>query len=376
MKRSPEQAGTKAPLVNEGWTGPGRRDATITPLGPEEDGLHTDVGKKGMYEWWYFDAHIDIGHTIVVFFYAANPNPGKGGKPGIEIVLIRPDGTKTQKFVPYERSAFTASRTAANVKIGDNYLSADQSPQGLPTYQIHVKDQDLSCDLRFKAQVKGWKPGTGLSQFGNLGYFAWVVPFARASVDGTITDGDQILNVTGVGYHDHNWLDFQFPSIIDYWMWGRIYSQHYTVSYAFIQCNDKVDNHQVKVLMLADGKEVVLSSGEFDFVKEDFLFDQRAKHSYPRRIVITAPDELKVDLRVKKVLESQDMLDNFSAPIRFIAKYIMRMKPGYFRLASDFEISVTRAGVTCIENGIALHEIVAFRNVAGGSSPSASEDGT
>ena len=112
----------------------------------------------------------------------------------------------------------------------------------------------MGCHLTYRAEVNGWKPGKGVSHFGNMGYFAWVVPFARASVEGTITDGNQTIPVKGVGYHDHNWLDFAFPRIIDYWMWGRVYSPRYTVSFAFIQCNKKMDNHAVKVLMLADGE--------------------------------------------------------------------------------------------------------------------------
>ena len=76
------------PRVTEGWTGPGRRDGLIEPLKLEDDGLHMDIGQRGMYEWWYFDAHLYSGHTIVVFFHASNPNPGLQGKTGIEIVLL------------------------------------------------------------------------------------------------------------------------------------------------------------------------------------------------------------------------------------------------------------------------------------------------
>jgi len=350
------------PLVTEGWTGPGRRDATITPFKPEEDGLHIDMRKKGMYEWWYFDAHMETGHTIVVFFHAANPNPGAAGKTGVEIVLLRPDGSKTQRFVPYSKSAFAASRDMADVKIGENYLRVQQLPGALPIYEVHVKEKDLSCHLTYRAEVNGWKPGTGVSHFGDMGYFAWVVPFARASVEGTVTDGNHTLQVKGVGYHDHNWLDFQFPRIIDYWMWGRIYSPHYTVSYAFIQCNAKMGHHAVKVLMMADGREVVLSTGEFDFIKENFEYNPKAKHSYPKKLVISVPNELVVNLSVRNVLESQDMLENFSLPLRLAAKYLLRLRPGYFRLASDFEISVTRQGRTDRETGTALHEIVLFRS--------------
>ena len=350
------------PLVREGWTGPGRRDGVVVPLAPEEDGLHIDTHRKGIYEWWYFDAHMETGQTLVVFFYAANPNPGAGGKPGIEIVLLRPDGRKTRRLVPYSRSDFEASRARAEVKIGENHLKAEQSAEGLPVYEVHVKEQELGCHLTFKALVNGWKPGTGVSRFGEMGTFAWVVPVARAQVEGTIEDGDQVLQVRGVGYHDHNWLDFPFQSIIDYWMWGRIYSQRYTVSYAFIQCNEKVGNHAVKVLMMADGREVVLSTGEFEFRKENFDYDPSAKHSYPKRVTISVPNELELGLDVRRVLEGQDMLENFSLPLRLIAKHLMRLRPGYFRLESDFEIDVTRNGIANRERGTALHEIVMFRS--------------
>ncbi len=350
-----------SPLVREGWTGPGRHDITIQPLKPEEDGLHIDIGKKGMYEWWYFDAHLETGHTIVVFFHAANPNPGKWGKSGIEFVLLKPDGGRIQKFIPYSKADFIASSDRADIKVGENYLQVQQLPGELPVYEVYIKEKDLGCHLTYRAEVNGWKPGTGVSHFGDMGYFAWVVPFAKASVEGTVTDGNQTFKVTGTGYHDHNWLDFQFPRIIDYWMWGRIYSEHYTVSFAFIQCNAKMDNHTVKVLMLADGKEVVLSTGEFDFIKEDFKYSPGAKHSYPRKLIIRVP-ELEVSLGVRDVLESQDMLKYFSLPIRIIAKYLLRLKPGYFRLASDFEIEVKSEGKTHKETGTALHEIVLFRS--------------
>jgi hypothetical protein len=349
-------------LVKEGWTGPGRRDISIKPLTAGEDGLHIDLNAKGSYEWWYFDAHFESGHTLVVFFHAANPNPGMAGKPGVEIVLIRPDGAKTQKFVPYRKSDFTASRDKADIEVGGNYLKVEQLEGKLPCYEIYIKEKDFSCHLKYQAEVNGWKPGTGISQFGKMGYFAWVVPFARASVEGTITDGINTIQVKGVGYHDHNWLNFQFATIIDYWMWGRIYSEHYTISYAFIQCNKNMENYAVKVLMLADGREVILSTGEFDFSKQDFEYNSSAKHSYPKKLTIKVPNQLEANLTVKEVLEAEDMLNNFSPVLRFIAKNVLRLKPGYFRLASDFDINVTRDGKTNLEMGTTLHEIVMFKS--------------
>jgi hypothetical protein len=349
--------------VIEGWTGPGRRDSLIERLQPKDDGLHMDMGKRGMYEWWYFDAHLDSGHTIVVFFHASNPNPGLAGKTGVEIVLLRPDGKRIQKFIAYDRSDFAAARDKPEVRIGENTLKVEQPEGKLPVYEIHVKEKDLGCHLKYTAQVNGWKPGTGLSHFGDTGIFGWVVPFPRASVEGTITDGDSTIQVSGIGYHDHNWLNFQFPKIIDYWMWGRIYSKTFSVVYAYIQCNEKTNNHAVKVLMLADGQEVILSTGEFDFRKEDFEYNPRAKYQFPRRIVISAPPAFKGTLKVAKVLEAQDMLENYNPLLGFIARNILRLKPGYFRLASDFELEVRGGEEITRETGRTLHEIVLFKPV-------------
>ena len=352
-----------SPIVKEGWTGPGRRDGTILPLKPEDDALHIEVGKKNQFEWWYFDAHLEGGYTLVAFFYAAYPNPGLDqGKIAVELTLLRPDGRKTQKVIKYKKPDFYASREKPDVKIGENHMKVEFHDDGLPVYEIFLEDEDLMFHLTYKAQVKGWKPGTGYSHFADLGHFAWVVPFARASVEGTVRDGDKTMSVKGVGYHDHNWLNFSFQSIIDYWMWGRVYSENFTVSYAFIQCNEKVDNHQVKVLLLAKGSEPILSSGEYEFTKKDFEFNSEAKHSFPHRIAITVPEEMEVVLTVDRVLEAEDMLDNFHPVLGFLAKNVLRMKPGYFRLLSNFELEVTHEGETQKETGSTLHEIVLFKS--------------
>lgn len=351
--------------VIEGWTGSGRQDEQIKPLLLSEDGLHIDINKRGVAEWWYFDAHLDSGHTLVVFFHAKNPNPGMRGKTGVEIVLLRPDGKRVQKFISYRKSDFKSARDKPEVTIGNNTLRVKQREGELPIYEINVNEKELGCHLIYRAEVNGWKPGTGLSKFGELGTFNWIVPFARATVEGTITDGDKTIQVSGIGYHDHNWLDFSFQSIINYWMWGRIYSEHFSLSYAFIQCNKKVNNHQVKVLMLAEGQEVILSTGEFEFNQDEFSYNSIAKHKFPRQLTIKTSDKIKmkVVLSVNKILEAQDMLKNFNPLFRFLAKYLLRIKPGYFRLLSDFELEVTRDGKTVKEASSTLHEIVILNPV-------------
>src|SRR2546421_10856104 len=57
-----------------------------------EDGQRVGT-ESGRYEWWYFDAHLDNGATLVVVFYT-KPNVSPNGPlaPRITINLTLPDG--------------------------------------------------------------------------------------------------------------------------------------------------------------------------------------------------------------------------------------------------------------------------------------------
>jgi hypothetical protein len=144
-------------------------------------------------------------------------------------------------------------------------------------------------------------------------------------------------------------------------MWGRIYSKNFTVAFAYIQCNRRVDNHTVKVLMMAKGRQVVLSTGEFDLLREDLEYNPKAKHRYPKRIILSAPGELKATLQVRKVLEAQDLLETFNPLLRVLARHILRIRPGYFRLLSEFELEAPLGERITKETGTTLHELVLFQ---------------
>jgi hypothetical protein len=64
-----------------------------------EDGQRIGM-EKGRYEWWYFDAHLDDGATVVVVFYT-KPNVSPNGPlaPRITINLTLPDGRSFVKFL-------------------------------------------------------------------------------------------------------------------------------------------------------------------------------------------------------------------------------------------------------------------------------------
>ena len=63
--------------IREAWLGPGRKDGEIKPIQPKDDGLHINMNNKSTKEWWYFDAHLENGYTVVGFFRAKHERTGR-----------------------------------------------------------------------------------------------------------------------------------------------------------------------------------------------------------------------------------------------------------------------------------------------------------
>jgi len=267
---------------------------------------------------------------------------GASGDPGLISIC----------FSPNNPSDFTSSQDSANLLIGQNYIKVDYSNKQLPTYEIYLDEGEYGLHLKYKALVHGWKPGNAYIEFGKSNQFGWVIALPRADVEGTIKVDNETIQVRGIGYHDHNWLNFNFAMIIDYWYWGRIYSDNFSVIFAYIKCNKKMDNYPIQVLMLAKNEKVILSTGEYSFLQENFSYSPMARHQFPRQITINSLNKMSAVLKVNKVLEAQDMLKNFNPVFRLLAKFIFRIQPGYFRIFSDFDLEVTQGGETVKEIGL------------------------
>lgn len=341
--------------IKETWLGPGQKDGTIKPIQPKDDALHIDMKKRGTIEWWYFDARLENGYTVVGFFRAKHE---RTGKTGVEITIYKPNREKIQKVINYNRSDFIASQDLADLQIGKNYIKIDYSSKELPTYEIFLDEGEYGLHLKYTALVHGWMPGNGYIEFGKSNYFGWCVALPRASVEGTIKVNNETMSVKGIGYHDHNWLNFNFALIIDYWHWGRIYSNTFTAIYAYIKCNKRMDNYPIKVLMLAKNENVILSTGEYDLIQENLSYNDKAGNKYPKLLKFNISRQHEITLDVQEIIDADNLLFELGRLTRFIAKYILKLKPGYFRFNSKFELNISDEGKIFVEKGSTLHEMV------------------
>jgi hypothetical protein len=341
--------------IKEAWTGVGKRDDVITEFKPEYDGLHIDMKKRGNSEWWYFDARLDNGYVVVGFFRAKHE---RTGKTGVEITIYKPSGEKLQNVYDYSRSDLVVSRENANVRIGNNYIKVDNSNPKFPNYEIFLEEGEFGIHLNYTSKVQAWMPGKGHIEFGNMEHFGWAVPLPRADVEGTIKVNGETIAVKGIGYHDHNWISVNLMRIVDYWYWGRIYSENFTMIYADIKCNKKMDNYAIKVLMLAKKDKVILSTGEYDLIHEDFQFNEKANNKYPKTLKFVISEDMNISLEVQEIIDAENLLFELGPILRFIGKNLLRLKPGYFRLNSKFNLVITHDGIAFNEQGNTLHEMV------------------
>src|SRR4030088_2122045 len=138
---------------------------------PWEDGARTD-NRRGTYEWWYFDSHLDDGSSLVVVFMNKDlAAPDDPLTPTIRIDLDLADGRSYQKLVTYAPESWNASTRGADVRIGENRYSG-----GLYTYRIQAAVEEITVDVTLVGEVPPWRPQTGYLLFGaeRAKEFAWL----------------------------------------------------------------------------------------------------------------------------------------------------------------------------------------------------------
>jgi hypothetical protein len=242
-------------------------DADYTRLGidrktiaPWEDGQR-ETTDRGHFEWWYFDAHLEDGATVVVGFYTKPPNdPDSELAPMVTINLTLPDGRIIDKVCRAKPEEFSASKAGCDVRIGANRFFGD-----LHRYRITASIEDVWVDIDLVGEVPPWRPKSGHTYFVTAKgqqMFAWLpsVPQGRVTIDYTV-DGVAMTG-TGIGYHDHNWGDAPMPSLMHDWYWARAKVGPYCVVAAFITAGEPFGYATQTTLLIAKDAAIVADDGD------------------------------------------------------------------------------------------------------------------
>jgi hypothetical protein len=237
-----------------------------------EDGQRIGT-ERGQYEWWYFDAHLDNGATVVVVFYT-KPNVSPNGvlAPRVTINITLPDGRSFVKLLDTGPELFNASKSTCDVRIGTNRFVGD-----LHRYQITATIEEISVDIELTGDVPAWRPKSGHSYFGVEGrekLFAWLpaVPHGLANVRYRI--GKEEYRASGSGYHDHNWGDVPMQTLMHNWYWARASVGPYTIIASYITATAAYGYETQIVYMLAkEGKIIADDDAKVSFETDRVAID-------------------------------------------------------------------------------------------------------
>ena len=161
-------------------------------------------------------------------------------------------------------------------------------------YDLSFEINDTSATLRFEGQTRGWKGR-------NPGGDWWAVLIPRADVKGTIKVNDKQINVSGIGYHDHNW-DVRSKAAKNLgWFWGKINFKNFTVTWATIFKDMNEGQPLLVINKIKEGYINVLPQN-IDFIGDDLCLENGK--SVPHRLVLRTETEnatLNVTMKVLKI---------------------------------------------------------------------------
>jgi hypothetical protein len=317
-----------------------------------EDGMRTDPTKKS-FEWWYFDANLDDGSTIVITFFTKSPAKAGGPPaPQIQIVVTKPDGHKLKFLQDFSYSEFKASKEKCDVVMGKNSVSGN-----LEKYTLRLAMAGIAGEIEFERIAQSYS--TNAKGHSKPEYFGWFCAIPYGTVKGKVTYENKERAIKGTGYHDHNWGIINLNQVCQYWYWGRGNAGDYSLIFTVMVLPKILGGKHVSMLYLAKGKKAIIEdSNHLELTYTDITPEKPSRGHLPKKLTFTYQGECNVvfTLTNPELIELDDALANTKGISRFLAG--LRSKQYYVRYNADIELSVESEGKTEKYSGNGLYEIM------------------
>ena len=290
-----------------------------------EDGLRTS-GKKGEYEWWYFDSSYEDGTKVVIMFFSKSPiEPNGAINPQATIEVTLKDGTKYSDEVHASIHDSYFSTSQCDVRIGESKIVGD-----LKHYDIVFKGEKIQANVSLDGTIKAWRSQTGSIFFGDKEeyYFAWLPGVPEGVVEANITLNGQQIHLNGSGYHDHNWGNLSMLKLMHHWYWGRAKIGEYKVISAWITAEKKYGYKDFDVFMLAKNDTILgdNSNHTLKFLSKDEYIDDHTLKPVFNKVIYeyeTPSNELyRITYDRKNDISRQRFIDLLPSFIKVCAKLI------------------------------------------------------
>jgi len=305
-----------------------------------EDGMRTN-GKRGTFEWWYFDAHLNDGSQVVIVFFTKPTHKVKGRfNPLCTVDIDWPDGSKIHREYTDQAKESQFSREECNVVIGNNYFRGD-----LKHYEIHFEDDSLLIDIKLDRETDSWRPHTGHWYFGKKQkkYFAWFPSVPSGKVSANISYQGRTKALEGSGYHDHNWYNKNILIMFNHWYWARAELGDYTIILSHMTATKKYDYVEFPIVMIAkNGKILVDNEEKLTLDKKDIELNEETGKPVADILNFNYKDtdrKYQVTFTREQNIYIHKMIESTRGFPKFIAK-LTGFDGSYIRFTGDVSLEV------------------------------------
>ncbi len=309
-----------------------------------DDGLHP-YPDKDYYEWWYLDCRFDNGYSCVLTWHWLNLFI-KPHIPTLQIFVYTPEGKRYVGMDAVDPKDCHASEKICDVKMGSSFLKQEGK-----VYRMSMHSRNVGCELTFEGTVPGWKNGDGLMLPPDKNNIieGWVIACPRAKVEGKLFIKDQVIDVKGDGYHDHNWGNKDLYDLFRGWYWGRLNDPKYTIIFSNTQI---LDGNWIPSLYVADDKSTLLATGDYKFSVEKEESDPKTGEKYAKIISLKYDSN---DLKLNCRLDTKNIVEH--GPLPKVNEFNM----SNWRFLADYQGDITVDGKRESIKGETIHERLLFR---------------
>jgi hypothetical protein len=328
-----------------------------------EDGMRTD-GKEGTYEWWYVDAELNDGITVVAVFFTKYKFDLQGpAQPTATLTITYPDGTVIFREISEPAgTVMKSSKEKADVNVGDSYLRYVDGD-----YELYFHDGTLEFNAMMKNTSPMWRPDTGYNFYGeNKDYMGWFVAQPSSDIQATLTMDGQSTELTGTGYHDHNWGNVAMSDVMNHWYWGRATLEGYTIIFSDVISEENTGYTRLPVGFIAkdgviladDYKNITVSRDNTEIHPETGKF-------IDNNLIFTHKGEDGTNYTVEMIRETDivvnSLLDSLSPVKRTLAK-MLGANPTYIRTLGEVILTIEKEGEVEVIEQEGLWEQMFFGN--------------
>lgn len=331
-----------------------------------EDGRRQMPGGERA-ELWHFEAGLSDGTIVAIGFCLVGVDPEDPGslQTVVNVMLTTPDGARHEHAITGTTRTDEIGTDRCALPFGRNTAHGD-----LRTYDVHVETDDggLRIDLRYDALTEALLPVIASPVVLNAGRgprFSELV-VARCAVTGTVVVDGTTTEVTGLGAHDHQWFDANPLTTWHHWLWGRLYTEHFSAVLFDLVASRESGLERVPVFAVFDATGALLLDNEHPVeLVSELQVDPGSGKAYPLRSTYRFRDGARtVELSVERQedLISHDLYGaaDGSEQLGGASRQQfddMGVRPSYARCRGIGTLVVTDHGSTVQESGELLYEL-------------------